>query len=127
MKVAKFVNFSDQPFTGSWNKETETFAAGASKFMPDWLAKHYAKHLVNREILKFPGGETMTSPKRPEDVPVFMELFAKAYIEEDGSSQSDEKVEQEVIDKNERTAPKRASKKKAAAPEAFEGTPDEAL
>ena len=69
--------------------------------MPDYLAKHFAKHLSNRELLRldkngnpiYKDGEKMTSPKNPEQVPLFMELFNKAYTpdetEEMGSAKDD--------------------------------------
>ena len=91
MKTALFTNFTDQPFTGYWNGKGRSFQAGESKHMPQYLAEHFAKHLVNRElltvvgqdkdrnpILKYPNGDKFTSPKFPNQVPVFMELFNKA-------------------------------------------------
>jgi len=79
MKSALFTNFSDKEFTGWWDGKPKKFAPGESLYMPDFLAQHYAKHLANREILKIPKGETMTSPKFPEQVPEFQKLFNKAY------------------------------------------------
>lgn len=78
MRIAFFTNFSDEPFTGYWNGKPRTFKPGETKPLPDYLAQHYAKHLTNRELLK-KGKETATSPKKPKDVPDFMELFNKAF------------------------------------------------
>ncbi len=86
-KTALFTNFSNDPFTGYWNGKGKTFQPGQSIYMPDYLAQHFAKHLTNRELLRtkpdgtpiYKDGEKMTSPKRPEDMPIFMELFNKAY------------------------------------------------
>lgn len=82
MKSAQFTNFSTEVFTGFWDGKAKTFKPGASMYMGDYLAKHFAKHLVNRELLKL-GKERSTSPKRPDDVPEFMELFNKAYQAEE--------------------------------------------
>lgn len=91
MKTAKFVNFTTEEFTGYWNGKGRTYPPGASEYMPDYLAKHFAKHLTNRELLRtttdgtlvHKGGDKMTSPKKPEDVPMFTEIFNKAYIPDD--------------------------------------------
>lgn len=86
MKVALFINFSNEAFVGMWNSKPEKFAPngekGDRKHMEDWKAKHYAKHLVNRELLK-KGLENETSPKFPEQHPHFMELFNQAVIIDD--------------------------------------------
>lgn len=78
MKTALFTNFSNEPFTGFWDGKAKTFTPGQQVYMPDYLAAHFAKHLTNRELLK-KGLERSTSPKRPEDVPEFMELYNQAY------------------------------------------------
>ncbi len=87
-KTALFTNFTDKEFIGYWDGKPKKFAAGQSLYMPDYLAQHLAKHLVNRELLRVnadgsplhKNGEKFTSPKFPDQVPVFMELFNKAYI-----------------------------------------------
>lgn len=94
MKTALFTNFSDESFTGYWDGKPKTFKAGQSMYMPDYLASHFAKHLVNRELLRtkpdgtaiYKDGEKMTSPKRPNDNPLYMELFNKAYTPDDEES-----------------------------------------
>lgn len=101
MKTATFTNFTDRDFTGYWDGKAKLFKPGASVCMPAYLAAHYAKHLTNAELLRTDkegnllhrDGDKMTSPKRPEDFPLFMELFNKAYTpdEEEGSgSDSDD-------------------------------------
>lgn len=87
MKTALFTNFTEQEFTGYWDGKAKKFDPGQSLYMPDYLARHFAKHLTNRELLRvdangnpvYRDGEKMTSPKKPEDVPLFMEIFNKAY------------------------------------------------
>src|SRR3990167_10679627 len=87
MKTALFTNFSTEKFVGYWNGKGKTYLPGKSEYMPDYLAAHYAKHLTNRELLRtnlkgsliYKDGEKMTSPKNPEQVPLYMELYNKAY------------------------------------------------
>lgn len=86
MQTALFTNFSDEVYIGYWNGKGKKFEPGQSLYMPDYLARHYAKHLTNRELLK-KGLEKDTSPKvkiRPDgteyvDNIVFTEMFNKAY------------------------------------------------
>lgn len=86
MKTASFTNFSTEPFTGYWDGKPKTFQAGQTVIMPDYLARHFAKHLTNRELLKL-GKERDTSPKvkvRQDGTEYvdninFLELFNKAY------------------------------------------------
>lgn len=86
-KTALFTNWTGEEFNWGWNGNNRRFAPGQSLYMPDYLAQHYAKHLTNRELLsrdsdgnlKHKNGDKFTSPKRPGDVPLFMELFNKAY------------------------------------------------
>ena len=92
IQTALFTNFSDKDFLGWWNGKSKRFKPGQSLWMPAYLARHFAKHLANREILKYPKGDTMTSPKKPEDVPIFMRLFEKAYT-------PDKSKENEIGDK----------------------------
>lgn len=121
MKTAVFVNFSPEVFIGFWNgksygpsivkdtdgKNKKGFKPGDTMAMPDYLAKHFAKHLANRELLRkakdHPEFERFTSPKKPEEVPEFMALFNQACIMDE--SIDDEKkdeldVQMEVIAKN---------------------------
>jgi hypothetical protein len=88
MQTALFVNFSSEPFTCSWDNSPKTFKPGETVFMPDFLAAHFAKHLTNRELIR-DGLDTCTSPKKPADVPEYMNRFNKAYIPDDKKSDSD--------------------------------------
>src|SRR3990167_2289115 len=99
MKTALFTNWTDEEFTGWWDGKPKKFAPGQSLWMPDYLARHFAKHLTNRELLRkgpdgkpvYERGETMTSPKFPEQVPLFQELFNKAYHPEEGETFGEKK------------------------------------
>ena len=103
--TAKFVNFTEEEFTGYWDGKPHVYPAGASEFMPDYLAKHFAKHLVNRELLRvnkdgtllYKDGDKMTSPKEPKDVPLFMKFFKKACIEEEEEDKEQETTALDTI------------------------------
>ena len=105
MKTALFTNFTDKEFVGFWDGKGKKFAPGASLYMPDYLAQHFAKHLVNRELLRTDNngnlihkdGDKMTSPKKPEEVPVFMELFNKAYTPDDVEELGDKKDDVDTL------------------------------
>lgn len=77
-----FHNFTDKPFTGYWNGKPYTFKPGIKKYYPKGIAEHFAKHLTN-EILTAKGLEVYTSPKKPLEVPQFMEVFNKARLYEE--------------------------------------------
>jgi len=98
MSNATFHNFSNEAFTGYWNGKSKTFAPGAKVYMPAYLAEHFAKHLANRELIRA-GKETYTSPKKPQDVPQFMEVFNKAFIRDDVSDHQNE-LEAEIASAN---------------------------
>lgn len=112
-RTALFHNFSNFEFIGYWNGRARKFPAGAKMFMPLWQAEHYAKHLVNAILLK-KGDEasvSSTSPKKPEDVPLFYDLFQKACVlqDEDGMT-----AEDSAIDIANRPQPKPEQPKAAA-------------
>lgn len=104
MKTALFHNFTDESFTGYWDGKPKTFKPGAKVYMPAYLAAHYAKHLTNRELLK-KGLENYTSPKFPEQVPQFMDIFNKAcIIEEDSEEQNEAELETDLANKTHKEA-----------------------
>ena len=100
-RVVKFTNFSNEDFTWTLNKIPYTFPAGSVKYFEYAIAKHFAKHLVNRELLKR-GRENDTSPKKKEENPYFMELYNKCIgeIPTESGETDQTKLEQEAIDKN---------------------------
>jgi len=77
-----FHNFTDKSFTGYWNGKAYTFKPGVKKYYSRLIARHFAKHLTN-QVLTATGQERMTSPKKPDEVPAFMEIFHKAFISEE--------------------------------------------
>ena len=111
MKTSLFTNFSIEDFIGYWDGKGKTFKAGQSVFMPDYLARHFAKHLSNRELIRN-NQERDTSPKIKIDKEGneyienerFMAMFNKAYTpdtEEEMNHQGDPiDVQIEVANKN---------------------------
>lgn len=77
-----FHNFTNKPFTGYWNGKAFTFKPGIKKYYPKGIAEHFAKHLTN-QVLTESNQETFCSPKKPQEVPVFMGIFNKALIVEE--------------------------------------------
>ena len=108
-KQAKFINFTNKDFTGYWDGKATLLKAGEEYTMDDYLARHYAKHLANRELLSTTAtgklihkdGDKFTSPKHPKEVPAFWTRYKKAYIsQEEMNAEVEEKIEEETkIDK----------------------------
>src|SRR3990167_7485883 len=123
MKTALFTNFTGEEFIGSWDGKLKPFAPGKSLYLPDLVAQHFAKHLVNRELLKVDAsgnlvhkdGDKMTSPKFPEQVPLFQELFNKAYTPDESEEIGDPKFDLDaqitIANKNREKAPEGAQGK----------------
>lgn len=147
MKTARFTNFSSEPFSAYWNgkpvgvaiivdpldnKKKKGFPPGASAYLPDYLAAHLAKHLTNRELLK-KNLERSTSPKRPQDVPEYMDLFNQAFEAEEDDIDTTEvrdevEVQMEVIQRkkgitNELQTPTMDDEDEEEGEEAFAGRP----
>ena len=109
MTTSLFTNYTEEEFTGYWDGKPRSFKPGESQYMPDYLAKHFAKHLTNRELLRkdsngdfiHKNGDKFVSPKKPEEVPMFMELFGRAYQTNEDSVDNDPlDTEIEVLNKN---------------------------
>lgn len=47
-----FKNWSDDKFSHKWNGVPYSFAPGEEKWMEGWMARHFTKHLTDRELLK---------------------------------------------------------------------------
>lgn len=100
MKTALFYNFTKEAFTGYWDGKPKTIKAGQKIYMPEYLARHFAKHLANKLLIE-KGQDSYTSPKFPEQVPAFMELFNKAFIlEDDAEEQSQAELETDLANKS---------------------------
>jgi len=105
-----FHNFTTKPFTGYWNGKAYTFKPGVKKYYIKGIAENFAKHLAN-QVLTENGKETFTSPKKPNEVPVFMEVFNKALLteevpDEDNLDIPGGEVESDVPSMNIKVAPR---------------------
>ena len=47
-----FTNYTGEDFEGRWNKKVYRLKAGRSYYLPFYLAEHFGKHLVDRELNK---------------------------------------------------------------------------
>lgn len=92
-----FHNFTTKAFTGYWNGKPYTFKPGVKKYYPKGIAEHFAKHLAN-QVLTEDGKETFTSPKKPQDVPVFMDVFNKAFLVEEVPDEDNLDIDSEIVD-----------------------------
>jgi len=77
-----FHNFTNEEFTAYWDGKPYTFPPGAKQYYVEGIASVFAKHLANRELIK-KGLDRSTSPKKPSEVPLFKELYDKAFLIED--------------------------------------------
>lgn len=50
MKAVNFYNFSTKDFSYTWDGEVFDFPAGETVKLQEYLALHFAKHLVDREL-----------------------------------------------------------------------------
>ena len=106
MKLANFHNISSKSFVGYWNGKAKTFKPGQTVPMEDFRARHYAKHLTNKMLLESgkPNDEAYTSPKKPEEVKPFYDIFLKCYQPIDGDTEEDE-VQENVESQKTKPAP----------------------
>ena len=51
-EIKNFKNFSNEDYIGMWDGVERLIKAGDSINLPGFLADHYAKHLVDREMFK---------------------------------------------------------------------------
>lgn len=52
MAAIKFRNFTNESFTWKWNGNPFTFPAESEIYLEEGEARHFAKHLVDRELNK---------------------------------------------------------------------------
>lgn len=50
VNMVLFTNWLNEEFVGKWAGTEEVFTAGQSKYLEDWKALHYAKHLVDQYL-----------------------------------------------------------------------------
>ena len=62
METILFTNWTDEDFIGYWDSISYPIKKGQSIYLEDWKAKHFAKHLVDRELNK--EGKPTSDPMR---------------------------------------------------------------
>jgi len=50
IKAIKFKNYTDKDFTWTYDSVPFTFKAGTETYLEDYKARHFAKHLIDREL-----------------------------------------------------------------------------
>lgn len=78
-----------------WNGQPYAFAPGESKFLPEGIAHHFAKHLTNKVLLK--SGKLTDDHTRPS-------LYAKCFAEGELKAQSAKDLEFELMNLREKGA-----------------------
>lgn len=88
MKAVLFYNWTEKEFTHTWDKVEYTFPAGQKMYIQDYLANHFAKHLVDRELNEM---------KLPTNHHSRAELLKKCFGEEQIESQSPVELETQLL------------------------------
>lgn len=71
MAAIKFKNFTEESFSWKWNGNEFTFPAGMEIFMDENEARHFAKHLVDRELNKTNTPTNNLSARKPLEAKCF--------------------------------------------------------
>lgn len=116
-KAVMFTNWSAEAFVGMWDGNSFTFEPGESKWFEEGIARHFAKHLANRELIR-DKKEFNTSPSTPKDNPIFMEYFEKALVEESEVAKNEVELDSIIMEKE-------AKKKKGGRPKKVEKKEEE--
>lgn len=110
-----FVNFRDEEFTGQWDSKEFKFAPKETRWLPFWLAVHFAKHLVNDE---------MNARKIRTDDPSRESFVAKCIGNEPEKKNEDDPLGIEILNRNMESEKKkvgRPKKETKTEEETFEG------
>lgn len=106
MEAIKFKNYTNEDFTWSYNAVPHLFKAGQEIYLEDFKAKHFAKHLVDRELNKVgtltnnvtarAGLEVQCLPSdEPVSVAEAIDIEAKSQVVEKKKAGKPKKVEEE--------------------------------
>ena len=107
MKSVLFKNFTDRTFTWQWNSVDYTFQPHQEIFLEDWLAEHFAKHLIDDEINHMNiGVKDAEKQIRTNSVPMRAEIHAKIIFKQDDSEEADQtQMTTELLNKNKPVPP----------------------
>ena len=50
--LQNFTNIDDEDFVGKWGQQEYVIKTGETKAFPGFLVKHFAKHLINKILIK---------------------------------------------------------------------------
>ena len=92
-RAVRFTNFSDEDFVGIWDKEEFLIPAGESIMLQEYLALHFAKHLIDRELNKENKPTNLIQHRNP----MMEKCIGKVFVEAD----SQLKLEQKMLNSNE--------------------------
>lgn len=91
--AVNFTNWTKEDFAHTWDGVLYNFQAGSTMILEDWKAVHFAKHLINRELLKL--------EKRTDDRVLTEEMLAKTIqSQEDSEPKSQDEVNTEILNAN---------------------------
>jgi len=111
-KPVLFHNWSDEDFIHAWDSVDFTFEKGTKVYLEPWKAEHFAKHFVDREMMR----ENISIDDQSRE-----EFIKKTLgIVEDAKEMEDTALETEILNMN---APKNKGgrPKKEVKEEKFEG------
>ena len=124
-KAILFCNFTDEPFSHTWDSVPYNFPPGQKFMMEDWKARHFAKHLANFVLNK--QGKSVADPSHKD-------LMKKAMPDEgELVAVSESEMTTKLLNHEQTQSPVKKGKggrpqKSAAKPmdeETFEGVPEE--
>lgn len=104
METILFTNWTDEDFIGLWDGVPYPIKKGQSMYLEDWKAKHFAKHLVDRELNK--EGKPTSDPMR---IGLEAKCFGeseevKSEVEIENLNKQPSEISSEIEEKNTRGA-----------------------
>ena len=93
MEAVLFTNFSNDVFTHEWDKQQYTFQPGQTIYLQDYLARHFAKHLIDREINRI--------DRNTSDILLREQMMKRCVAGTSTPTASAVQIETEILNKNE--------------------------
>jgi|TARA_Y100000310_G_C20699561_1_gene828480 hypothetical protein len=94
IKSVEFLNFTDEDFTCNYDGVPYIIKAGQTFFCEEWRAKHFAKHLIDRELNK--------RNVRTNDQSARVKLMEKCLVTATEVFESIDQAKVEILNKNEK-------------------------
>jgi len=93
--VRNFTNIDEEDFIGKWGGEEYLIKKGETRSFPEFLVKHFAKHLVNKILLR-KGVKNYLEPslRQPLEDKILGDVIIKA--EPQGTKSEAEEIKEEV-------------------------------